>query len=204
VCAGTHSQTAAKVCISKRLHRHHMARPVGYRSLEAANENLCVLSTQAQGLYIQSTPASSASGFFASLGPAPSAAPEARGDRRSVARAAKPGPGAAPEFPGGNPPPWMSMTSPMMRWIIELHSMCHPGRPGPHGLGHAGSPGLAAFHSAKSAGERLRSSTATRSPALHKGPKGHQWQRRRARPMILPRATQRQRTSCLKPTVRDL
>ena len=40
-----------------------------------------------------------------------------------------------------------------------------PGRPGPQGLSHVGSPGLADFHSAKSAGPRLRSSTATRSPA---------------------------------------
>ena len=36
--------------------------------------------------------------------------------------------------------------------------MCQPGRPGPHGLGHAGSPGLAAFQSAKSSGSRFRSS----------------------------------------------
>jgi hypothetical protein len=58
------------------------------------------------------------------------------------------------------------MTGPITLLIIELHSMCHPGRPGPQGLGHEGSPGLAAFHRAKSAGERLRVSTATRSPAL--------------------------------------
>ncbi len=44
--------------------------------------------------------------------------------------------------------------------------MCHPGRPGPHGESHAGSPGFAAFHSAKSTGDRLRSSTSTRAPAL--------------------------------------
>ena len=30
--------------------------------------------------------------------------------------------------------------------------MCQPGRPGPHGDGHAGSPGLADFQSAKSSG----------------------------------------------------
>ena len=45
------------------------------------------------------------------------------------------------------------------------HSMCQPGRPGPHGEGHDGSPGLDAFHSAKSSGSRLRSSTSTRAPA---------------------------------------
>ena len=33
--------------------------------------------------------------------------------------------------------------------------MCHPGRPFPHGLSQVGSPGLAAFHSAKSAALRL-------------------------------------------------
>ena len=33
--------------------------------------------------------------------------------------------------------------------------MCQPGRPGPHGDGHDGSPGLAAFHSAKSSGARF-------------------------------------------------
>ena len=45
------------------------------------------------------------------------------------------------------------------------HSMCHPGRPGPQGLGQVGSPGFDAFHSAKSSGSRLRSSTSTRAPA---------------------------------------
>ena len=33
--------------------------------------------------------------------------------------------------------------------------MCHPGRPGPHGDGHAGSPGLEAFQRAKSAEARF-------------------------------------------------
>ena len=33
--------------------------------------------------------------------------------------------------------------------------MCQPGRPGPHGDGQDGSPGLAAFHSAKSSGSRF-------------------------------------------------
>ena len=48
---------------------------------------------------------------------------------------------------------------------IAEHSMCQPGRPGPHGLSHDGSPGFAAFQSAKSRGSRLRSSTSTRAPA---------------------------------------
>ncbi len=45
------------------------------------------------------------------------------------------------------------------------HSMCHPGRPGPQGESHAGSPGFAAFQSAKSIGLRFASSTSTRAPA---------------------------------------
>ena len=32
--------------------------------------------------------------------------------------------------------------------------MCHPGRPGPHGEGHEGSPDLEAFQSTKSELER--------------------------------------------------
>lgn len=34
------------------------------------------------------------------------------------------------------------------------HSMCQPGRPGPHGEGQAGSPGFERFQSAKSLFER--------------------------------------------------
>lgn len=51
--------------------------------------------------------------------------------------------------------------------------MCQPGRPLPHGLSHAGSPGLAAFHSAKSSGLRLRSSTSIRARLhlLHAAPR---------------------------------
>ena len=33
--------------------------------------------------------------------------------------------------------------------------MCQPGRPGPHGLSHAGSPGLELFQRAKSPGFRF-------------------------------------------------
>jgi hypothetical protein len=57
------------------------------------------------------------------------------------------------------------MSGPMSARIIALHSMCHPGRPGPQGLSQVGSPGLAPFHSTKSAGLRLAALTATRSPA---------------------------------------
>ncbi len=42
--------------------------------------------------------------------------------------------------------------------------MCQPGRPAPQGESHAGSPGLAAFHSTKSRGSSLSSSTSTRAP----------------------------------------
>ena len=42
---------------------------------------------------------------------------------------------------------------------IAEHSMCQPGNPSPHGLGHfIRRPGPAAFQSAKSAGWRLRGS----------------------------------------------
>lgn len=34
------------------------------------------------------------------------------------------------------------------------HSMCQPGRPGPHGDGQDGSPDLEAFHRAKSDADR--------------------------------------------------
>ena len=34
------------------------------------------------------------------------------------------------------------------------HSICHPGRPGPQGDGHEGSPDFEAFQSAKSAADR--------------------------------------------------
>lgn len=38
---------------------------------------------------------------------------------------------------------------------IAEHSICQPGRPGPQGEGQEGSPGLEAFHNAKSSGDRL-------------------------------------------------
>jgi hypothetical protein len=37
-----------------------------------------------------------------------------------------------------------------MALAITEHSICHPGLPSPHGLGHFGSSGLLAFHKAKS------------------------------------------------------
>ncbi len=39
--------------------------------------------------------------------------------------------------------------------LMAEHSMCQPGRPGPQGLSHDGSPGLDRFHSAKSPGWRF-------------------------------------------------
>ncbi len=50
--------------------------------------------------------------------------------------------------------------------LIAEHSMCQPGRPSPHGLSHDGSPGLADFHSAKSATCRFRSPPAPPSPCI--------------------------------------
>ena len=43
--------------------------------------------------------------------------------------------------------------------------MCQPGRPGPQGESQTvSSPGLCAFHSAKSSGSRLRAAPSTPSP----------------------------------------
>ena len=49
----------------------------------------------------------------------------------------------------------------------ELAAPGHPGRPGPHGESHAGSPGLVPFQSAKSSGSSLCSpgSRSSREPA---------------------------------------
>src|SRR5439155_24600364 len=44
------------------------------------------------------------------------------------------------------PPPWMSNLSPRSFIDMAEHSMCQPGRPGPHGLDQSGSPGLEDFH----------------------------------------------------------
>ncbi len=53
------------------------------------------------------------------------------------------------------PPPWMSKAAPRYLWAIAEHSRCQPGRPRPHGVSQLGSPGLTAFHMAKSRGSRL-------------------------------------------------
>jgi hypothetical protein len=44
----------------------------------------------------------------------------------------------------------MSKLLPRIALAMTEHSICHPGRPGPHGDGQEGSPGLDAFHRAKS------------------------------------------------------
>ena len=59
----------------------------------------------------------------------------------------------------------MSKCEPRSATDMAEHSMCHPGRPFPHGESHAGSPGLACFQSTKSSGSRLDSSISTRAPA---------------------------------------
>lgn len=53
------------------------------------------------------------------------------------------------------PPPWMSKAVPRYLWAIAEHSRCQPGRPRPHGVSQDGSPGLTAFHIAKSRASRL-------------------------------------------------
>ena len=64
------------------------------------------------------------------------------------------------------PPVWMSKLSPRYFIAMAEHSMCQPGRPFPKGVSQKGSPGLAAFQSAKSRGSLLSYSwTSTRAPA---------------------------------------
>src|SRR3989442_10717123 len=47
----------------------------------------------------------------------------------------------------------MSILSPKTALAITEHSICHPGRPGPQGEDHEGSPGFERFHKAKSEGD---------------------------------------------------
>ena len=64
------------------------------------------------------------------------------------------------------PPPCTSNRGPSSFSAIAEHSMCHPGRPSPHGEGQrVSSPGFVAFQSAKSSGSRLCSPGSTRAPA---------------------------------------
>ncbi len=49
--------------------------------------------------------------------------------------------------------------------LMAEHSMCQPGRPGPQGLSHVGSPGFELFHRAKSPGWRLIEEGSMRVPA---------------------------------------
>ena len=55
------------------------------------------------------------------------------------------------------------MLSPRMADAITEHSMCHPGRPCPHGEGQDGSPGFDVFQRAKSAAD-LRPVVFARAP----------------------------------------
>ncbi len=71
------------------------------------------------------------------------------------------------------PPPWMSKAGPRYLPAIAEHSMCQPGRPRPHGLGHdavAGSPSFALFHSAKSRGSRLPRGSASPAASMSSMP----------------------------------
>ena len=57
------------------------------------------------------------------------------------------------------PPPWTSRVSPSSRRASAEHSMCHPGRPGPHRDSHGGSSGSEGCHRTKSRGWRLLGSS---------------------------------------------
>ncbi len=63
------------------------------------------------------------------------------------------------------PPPWIENSTPSSSSAIAEHSMCQPGRPSPHGLGHqVSSPSLRVFQSAKSSGASLSSAAPASSP----------------------------------------
>ena len=68
------------------------------------------------------------------------------------------------------PPPWMSKAPPRYFSAIAEHSMCHPGRPGPHGEGQAAVSGSDAFfqpfQSAKSRGSRLPRGSASSAASM--------------------------------------
>src|SRR3954469_18546941 len=67
------------------------------------------------------------------------------------------------------PPPWMSNEPPRYLLAIAEHSMCHPGRPRPHGDGHEavdGSVDLWPFQSAKSRGSRLPRGSASSAGSM--------------------------------------
>ena len=68
------------------------------------------------------------------------------------------------------PPPWMSKAVPRYLPAIAEHSMCQPGRPGPHGLGHAAVSGsdsfFQPFQSAKSRGSRLPRGSASSAASM--------------------------------------
>ena len=72
------------------------------------------------------------------------------------------------------PPPWMSKAGPRYLPAIAEHSMCHPGRPGPQGLGHAAVSGSESFfqpfHSAKSRGSRLPRGSASSAGSMSSRP----------------------------------
>ena len=64
-----------------------------------------------------------------------------------------------------DPPPWTANSRPSSFSAIAEHSMCHPGRPIPHGDSHAvSSSSFCAFHSAKSSRSSFRLSVPASSP----------------------------------------
>ena len=55
--------------------------------------------------------------------------------------------------------------SPSRSEAIAEHSICHPGRPSPHGDSHIGSPAFDFFQSAKSLAERFSPASALCVPS---------------------------------------
>ena len=58
------------------------------------------------------------------------------------------------------------MTGPSSASIMALHSMCHPGRPGPQGLSQLGSPGLALWSIDKGRHCQSAATHEVKSPAV--------------------------------------
>jgi hypothetical protein len=58
-----------------------------------------------------------------------------------------------------DPPPCRSIVSPSSRWASAEHSMCQPGRPGPHSDSHDGSSAAEGCQRMKSSGSCLLGSS---------------------------------------------
>ena len=97
-------------------------------------------------------------------GPSPGASSGARTARRWPPRTARPRTRGAGRS-GREPPPCRSMVVPSSRRHSAEHSMCQPGRPGPHSDSHDGSSGAARAATARSPAGRACSGRRRCRPA---------------------------------------